>query len=75
MRRPETRRPKEVVVSVVPMHYLPEATNELTEVLRKLDQLRERDTHEFADPGLEEAVDAIRAAQTELGRVYQRMMA
>jgi hypothetical protein len=57
------------------MHYVPEARNELTEVLRKLDQLRERDTHEFADPGLEEAVDAIRAAQTELGRVYQRMMA
>lgn len=62
-------------MSVVPMHYVPEARNELTEVLRKLDQLRERDTHEFADPGLEQAVEAIRSAQSELGRVYQRMMA
>ena len=61
-------------MSVVPVHYLAEARNELGEVLKKLDQLRERDTHQFSDPGLEEAVDAIRAAHTELGRVYQRMM-
>ena len=60
-------------MSVVPVHYLAEARNELGEVLKKLDQLRERDTHQFSDPGLEEAVDAIRAAQTELARVYQRM--
>ena len=61
-------------MSVVPVHYLAEARNELGEALKKLDQLRERDTHELSDTGLEEAVDAIRAAQTELGRVYKRMM-
>ena len=61
-------------MSVVPEHYSAEAKNELGEALKKLDQLRERDTLEFSDTGLEEAVDAIRAAQTELGRVYKRMM-
>lgn len=62
-------------MSVFPVHYLAEARNELGEVVKKLDQLRARDTHEFPDAGIEEAVDAIRAAQTELGHVYQRMMA
>jgi hypothetical protein len=61
-------------VSVIPVHYLAEARNDLGQVLKKLDQLRDRDTHEFSDPGLEEAADAIRAAQTELGRVYQRIV-
>ena len=60
-------------MSFVPVHYLPEARNELGAVLEKLDKLRDRDTNQFADPGLEEAADAIRAAQTELGRVYERM--
>jgi hypothetical protein len=60
-------------VSFYPVHNLVDARNQLGEVLAKLDSLRDRDTHEFPDEGLEQAADSIRAAQTELGHVYQRM--
>jgi hypothetical protein len=42
---------KEAVVSVVPVHYLAEVRNELGEVVKKLDQLRDRDTQRVLGSG------------------------